>query len=73
MDLDDLKEAIDQYQAPDMRDRFAIAALTGILSARGYSDAKAVAAEAYAIADAMVAEMGDGRAASAQRDEGPVT
>jgi hypothetical protein len=68
MTFEELTEAIDAFKAPDMRDRFAMAALTGLLSARAYSEPSMVADEAYQIADAMVAEMGDGRAASAQRD-----
>jgi hypothetical protein len=71
MTLDELNEAIDTFKLPELRDRFAIAALPGILSARGYTDPAAVAAEAYAIADAMMAEMGDGHARGAQRDPNP--
>jgi hypothetical protein len=77
MTLDELTEAIDTYKLPELRDRFAIAALTGLLSSRAYTDPNALAAEAYEIADAMIAEMGDGAAEAAERpdpsDQGPVT
>lgn len=62
MTLDELTEAIDTFRLPGMRDRFAMAALTGLLSARAYIDPKGLAHEVYEIADAMIAEMGDGRA-----------
>ncbi len=61
--LDELIEAQDTYRLPSMRDRFAIAALPAVIAHRvGYSDRAELAREAYAIADAMLAEMGNGAA-----------
>lgn len=66
MTLDELLEAIDSFKLPDMRDRFALAALSGLLaSEQTFASPADVATAAYGIADAMMAEMGDGRAAPA--------
>lgn len=73
MSLAELVEAIaeaqDTFLLPAMRDRFAIAALPGVIAQRrGYVDATAIAHEAYAIADAMVATMGNGATKPSQED-----
>ncbi len=63
MTFDELIEAQDTFRLASMRDRFAIAALPAVIAQRvGYSDHAELAREAYAIADAMLAEMGDGAA-----------
>ncbi len=63
MTLDELIDAQDSFRLPSMRDRFAMAALPAVIAQRtGYTDRAELAREAYAIADAMVAEMGDGAA-----------
>lgn len=59
--LDDLIEAQDTFRLPSMRDRFAMAALPAVIAQRvGHAEHADLAREAYAIADAMVAAMGDG-------------
>lgn len=68
MTLDELRDAIDDLMVPDLRDRFAMAALPGILAQHvGYTDPAVIAREAYAIANAMLAHMSGG---SAPDDDG---
>jgi len=49
-----LRLQIDLNSKPDLRDQFAMAALTGIVVIRKKWDLKDLAAEAYDIADAMM-------------------
>ena len=61
MTADELRAAQDEFLIPNMRDRFAMAALPAVIAQRvGHADHSDLAREAYAIADAMVAAMGDG-------------
>jgi hypothetical protein len=63
MTLDELQEGVDALVIPSLRDRFAMAALSGVLAQHvGYTDAAVIAREAYAVADAMLLELSSGGA-----------
>lgn len=52
-----MKEAQDTYLCPSLRDRFAIAALPGVITSNPGASVVRIAQLAYLIADTMMAEM----------------